>query len=280
MLRRTECFDGLNVISDIVRNFTENTDTLSLEEKEKNYLFAIELTDCIYSMMNLAILYENTMNYGEAAKYYEMALRIDDKNVVIRYNYACMYVNLYLNKIKKAGINIASFPDAGVAWYAYALHHLSFAADLNDSSSMLTFIRIALSADEYADEYVDEYYCATDVTERVIKYLSMLIEHHDYKKDYCVTLSQKREILHFCDELHKDTDSFPKNIINEKNRLRNDRDVSIYINKIRLFTKLNHICECQICYDESLHIDMSCGHCFCTSCYVKIHNTPCPICKL
>lgn len=262
MLHRNECFNGLNVISDIVRRFTENTDTLSFEEKEKNYLFVIELTDCIYSMMDLAILYEQKQEYKKAIKYYEMALEIDESNVIIRYNYADMYFNLYRNNINNDGLGIS-------ALYANGLYHLSIAADLNDPPSMFTFIKNALSLPEHTR--------SQSTCQGVIKYLSVLIDHDRYKEDYSFTLSQKLDILNFCDQL---SSSLPQNIINEKNRLRNDRDVSIYKNKIQLFTKLNHICECQICYDESLQIDLVCGHCFCTSCYVKIHDTPCPICKL
>jgi tetratricopeptide (TPR) repeat protein len=265
MLRRNHCFDGLNVISDIVRRFTENTDSLTFDEKEKNYLFAIELTDCVYSMMDLAILYEKKTNWDMALKYYEMALEIDESNVIIRYNYADMYFDLY----HKFHNNI--YDDGSEFSYLYAngLYHLSRAANLNDPQSMFDFITRGLSLPEHK--------CSQSTCQGVIKYLSMLIDHKQYKKDYSFTLLQKLRILKFCDQL---SGSLPQNIINEKNRLRNDRDISIYKNKIQLFTKLNHICECQICYDESLQIDLTCGHCFCTNCYVKIHGNPCPICKL
>jgi hypothetical protein len=277
MLRRNECFDGLNVISDIVRRFTENTDSLTFDEKEKNYLFAIELTDCVYSMMDLAILYEKKTNWDMALKYYEMALEIDESNVIIRYNYADMFFDLYDNHDKFRN-NIYDDGAEFSIYYANGLYHLSRAANLNDPPSMFDFITRGLALPE------DK--CAHATCQGVIKYLSMLIDHEQYKKDYSFTLSQKLQILNFCDQLiilkfcDQLSGSLPQNIINEKNRLRNDRDISIYKNKIQLFTKLNHICECQICYDESLQIDLTCGHCFCTSCYVKIHDNPCPICKL
>jgi hypothetical protein len=72
----------------------------------------------------------------------------------------------------------------------------------------------------------------------------------------------------------------PKIIMDEKIRLKNDKDISVYKNKIQLFTRLNHICECPICYEEKLNIDMHCGHCFCTDCYTKIYKKACPICRV
>jgi hypothetical protein len=53
-----------------------------------------------------------------------------------------------------------------------------------------------------------------------------------------------------------------------------------YKNKIILFTRLNNIIECGICYEELLNIDLFCGHCVCVECYKKVYNKPCPFCRL
>jgi hypothetical protein len=77
------------------------------------------------------------------------------------------------------------------------------------------------------------------------------------------------------------SESLPNNSIHNlvKNKLNNDKEISIYKNKINLFTKLNHICECPICYETKLNIDLNCGLCFCTDCYIKIYKKSCPICR-
>ena len=53
----------------------------------------------------------------------------------------------------------------------------------------------------------------------------------------------------------------------------------IYENKKNLFTQLNHVVECGICYDIKLNIDLNCGHCVCTSCYPRLYNKACPFCR-
>lgn len=57
-------------------------------------------------------------------------------------------------------------------------------------------------------------------------------------------------------------------------------DYRCYINKISLFTKLNHVTDCPICYENKLNIDLRCGHTFCKDCYVRISDKPCPLCRI
>lgn len=252
--------NGMNAISYMMK-LKNNTDSITFEEKEKNYLIAIELTDSTDAMMDLAILYESYRYFIKAIRYYEMALEYDETDIVIRYNFADMYMRLSIYDIDS---------DYAYTLLDIAIKHFSIAADLNDIDSMFCVIVNASLLKSSEKISVEE------INLKITKYLSMLIDHPNYK-NYCSTLSQKLIILHYCEA---DVGSLPENIKNEKNRLRNDHDVSIYKNKIQLFTKLNNICECQICYEEKLNIDLTCGHCFCTSCYQKIYNNPCPVCKL
>ena len=57
------------------------------------------------------------------------------------------------------------------------------------------------------------------------------------------------------------------------------RDVSPYITKVALFTRLNHVTECGICYEEKLNIDLQCGHTTCTDCYKRVYMNECPFCR-
>ena len=57
------------------------------------------------------------------------------------------------------------------------------------------------------------------------------------------------------------------------------RSVVQYINKVALFTRLNHVTECGICYEEKLNIDLQCGHTTCTDCYKRVHMNECPFCR-
>lgn len=68
-------------------------------------------------------------------------------------------------------------------------------------------------------------------------------------------------------------------VVKQINLLRNNKFICIYDNKVNLFTKLNNIIECGICYETKLNIDLNCGHCCCLDCYPKLYSKPCPYCR-
>ena len=63
------------------------------------------------------------------------------------------------------------------------------------------------------------------------------------------------------------------------NIVNNYRQVAPYITKVALFTRLNNVVECGVCYDEKLNIDLQCGHIVCTDCYKHVYLTNCPFCR-
>lgn len=51
-------------------------------------------------------------------------------------------------------------------------------------------------------------------------------------------------------------------------------------NKVALFTRLNHVVECGICYDnDKVNIDIHCGHTVCVDCYTQLYDKVCPFCR-
>ena len=62
--------------------------------------------------------------------------------------------------------------------------------------------------------------------------------------------------------------------------LNKETSVMTYNNKVSLFKNLNHVVECGICYDEKLNINLHCGHCVCTDCYVRLYKKSCPFCRI
>ena len=62
-------------------------------------------------------------------------------------------------------------------------------------------------------------------------------------------------------------------------KIEQDTFVTTYKNKVALFTRLNNVTECGICYDEKLNINLHCGHCVCTDCYKRLLTSDCPFCR-
>jgi tetratricopeptide (TPR) repeat protein len=61
--------------------------------------------------------------------------------------------------------------------------------------------------------------------------------------------------------------------------LRSRVEYRCYKNKIELFTQLNHVGECPICYETKVKIDLPCAHTFCGDCYTRFYNKECPMCR-
>ena len=59
--------------------------------------------------------------------------------------------------------------------------------------------------------------------------------------------------------------------------LKKRRDVQCLINKIRLFSELNVIKECGICFETKLNINLNCSHLVCVDCYWKLNK--CHLCR-
>ena len=69
-----------------------------------------------------------------------------------------------------------------------------------------------------------------------------------------------------------------KEIEDEFNLLRSRKDISNYINKLRVAEELQMIRECPICYETKLSLYVGeCMHLVCQNCYLKV--TKCPYCK-
>jgi tetratricopeptide (TPR) repeat protein len=242
------------------------------------YLLAIELGDA-YAMNNLAIYYENN-RYPESfiRKYYEMAIQYSF-NCDAMYNYADYF------KAKNDHINMEKY--------------FKMAADVyNDIESMIQ---------------LGVYYGSINKTEQEEHYMKLAFGQikipHDYKLlfrniynyesgDSEITETEIEKMdLKECTRLFKFDTAELINIVNFCNKYditasdnivlrcimkiyHNNEHINIYINKVALFKRLNNIIECGICYEDVLNIDLKCGHCVCTKCYIKLINQKCPFCRL
>ena len=64
------------------------------------------------------------------------------------------------------------------------------------------------------------------------------------------------------------------------NSLRKTPQYCAFKNKVALFTRLNHVVECGICYDnDKVNIDIHCGHTVCVDCYTQLYDKVCPFCR-
>lgn len=83
------------------------------------------------------------------------------------------------------------------------------------------------------------------------------------------------------DKLLREINDDKKNeIIRIRNLFTTCESYASYKNKVSLFTKLNHVVECTICFEKNVNIDLTCGHTFCIDCYPRLYRKECPLCRI
>jgi len=126
------------------------------------------------------------------------------------------------------------------------------------------------------------YYANKNDKELSMSYYRMAVEYDSLnKKIYFDTFIKNAEIVKILTIIEEENQDKNNRIYKKLEELSNSRVfISIYKKKIRLFTQLNHITECGICFEVELNINLFCGHCVCKNCYLELDGSPCPFCRI
>jgi tetratricopeptide (TPR) repeat protein len=229
----------------LCKKATEISEHGCIDTAEQIYLEAIELNHGC-SMNMLAILYDNNGFQKEmVVKYYLMAYETNEYRTSL-YNLGEFYCynRDYDNMIKYHKLSVEKFEDIDSA-IALAL----FYDKINDQINKEKYFNFAFSQPGPSSEEVIKCYNCVEIF-KIIKY------------------AQDHAIL--------------ENILVKRllENARNNRDYNAINNKIQLFTRLNHIVECGICYETKLNINKECGHCVCVDCYLRLYKIECPFCRM
>lgn len=220
------------------------------------YLDAIAIDPMSSFIVNLAIIYETKLKqFDLAIKYYKLAILAGD--IMAMYNIADLYKNMNDN------YNMIFF--------------FEMAASKGDTDSIKELIIYHFNNNDFElfSKYYFKYLTYYKATEDSYNYNSRFDEF--LIDNSCLTIINK--LNDFIDNYTRDT-SITQYSIELHDHLCHHDHYTIFKNKISLFTRLNNICECSICYDNKLNIDLHCGHTVCTDCYSRTYNKPCPFCRI
>lgn len=206
------------------------------------FLQNIEKYECDESMVEMGLYYDDIEFYDKMFQYYLMASKYN--NVSAIYNLSQYYKSIEYDTEKM-------------------LHYIDAGIKLGDVDCVYE---------------LSIYYGTILEFDKMIEYYELAIEKDD---GTCVNDGVKGfnllYILKYLDANPNKSEKVKKKF--EKLQKSSGNAYFTYKNKIQLFTKLQHIQECMICYETKLHIDIHCGHTFCTDCYCKIYKSPCPLCR-
>jgi hypothetical protein len=211
----------------------------SSELAEKYCLMAIE-NGYDYALCELGTLYYVVKKYELMEKYYLMAI---EKN------------------ISDAMYNLGQYYRYIIKNYKLMEKYYLMAIDLKHSTALDSII---------------SYYKNEKNNDRVIKYYLFGIQNNicrtgRYVKCCEKYLNDNLKCYHILSNLEntENNDHLKKTL----KRLKNTNEVKCYLNKIKLFRKLNNFPEeiCVVCHESNkLHIDLNCGHTLCKDCYCYI----------
>ena len=221
------------------------------EEKEMQS----DYIECIVTkiMEMLGIYYDNILFVNE-----------ETKNSTIKY---------YVMAIERGSINCM-----------FNLGHFYF--ECNDFENMFKYYFMAVELGDTDTMYeLAIYYQKTEDFDNMRKYYLMALETYETKNNTDTTDIEINngengfDLFILKEELEK-IKYKPVFLKNKLQKINCIRDIMIYENKKNLFSQLNHIVDCFICYETKLNINLNCGHCVCINCYPKLYNKPCPICRI
>ena len=270
---------------------------LNFDTALKLYTIAWLIDPWLETLGDVGVMLENNKQYTDAVKWYMRA--VNNGCVVSIYNLADLYDNAHTE---------LGPPDMQVA---QALHYYRLGAALNDHGCLVKVMSRyyqntkahSLSTNEGVDASVmlNKYYTSMIRLENVLcscdeetcacahafdRYEPKGIDYDDVDReifDECLseytllgTIKKGDELLSILEE--KKDERLAETMADISYLKKGHKYVS-YRNKIALFTKLNHVVECPICYETKVNIDLNCAHTFCEDCYVRVYEAACPICR-
>lgn len=242
---------------------------------KKYYLLAISQVH-ILSMYRLGLYYKNQKKSLKlSSKYFKMAIEYDHENSIIEYA-DCKY------KAKSYELAITWYKkifDLGhwdiISNWAHCYLHLKQPEQLelmveqleSDPNKNITSFQIVLIKlyDELAKYYKDN-----KDNDNVYKYYvkGIILSDSIALKNLEEFVDKPLKLYNLLMSIEeKNKNNMIKNKISE---LLDNSKVRFYSNKITLFSKLNNIKECLVCYSNKIHINFDCGHDVCVDCYCSM----------
>jgi len=242
-------------------------------DAERDYRIALALNPYLSCRQELANILEDAGRIEEAKIEYVIAIE-HNADMLAMYNLADLYKNESNSDDKTVADHATQMM---IKYYAMAADN-----DDNEALEMLCAVAYGKDAVKFAmaykkiiDNRADHYIWPEDDDD----------DNDENNKTNYTTFMRSTNTLEIRHTLQntdtREMSDAEKGIIRDCiATIEKERSVITYTNKIALFTRLNNMTECNICYeDEKLNIDLHCGHCVCKDCYRRLVNSPCPFCR-
>ena len=222
---------------------------------EPMYMDALAIDPYHDFVGNMGIMYETRFkNFELAKKYYLMAIAEDDE--LAMYNLADLYCNEKNFELM-------------VQYFEMALQH----GDIASRKRLILHYHHLGDMPNFAKHY----------------YLQMSFDHDGNEDDHIWSghdedeyskFLQSHNSLTLATQLGRGETCDNPDVVRLLDCFHKTPQYCAFKNKVALFTRLNHVVECGICYDnDKVNIDIHCGHTVCVDCYTHLYDKVCPFCR-
>lgn len=268
---------------------------------KKYYTMAIDL-HYLKAYYDLGLWYSKNESRYEMARHFIFAINAYTMNKHLKnkeHKNIPIDENNNIDLVKKMMVQVGNYYDDDLSDTKNAIKYYKMAAEKNSIESLYNLGRIYYEKMEY--EKMEKYLLIgidlkdIDCMYELAIYYQNINDFDNMKKYYLMALSEKTNTPHQKKSVNDGEIDFnlfkvkhiletieePSIVVKEKLKtIRSKKEIMIFENKKKLFTQLNNIIECGICYEVKLNIDLNCGHCCCEDCYPRLYNKSCPFCRL
>ena len=230
---------------------------------EPMYMDALAIDPCHDFVGNMGIMYETRFKNVELAKKYYL-LAIAEGDELSMYNLADLYSNEKNNELMVQYFEMAVQYGDDASRKRLILHYHS----VGDMPNFARHYYLQLSFDggdgAGASDDEGDYWDAGGGD-----------DESDYSK-----FQHSHNSLTLALQLDRGNTRDNADVVRLLDSLHKTPQYCAFKNKVALFTRLNHVVECGICYDnDKVNIDIHCGHTVCVDCYTQLYDKVCPFCR-
>jgi hypothetical protein len=225
---------------------------------EPMYIDALSIDPCHDFVGNMGIMYETRLKNIELAKKYYL-MSIDQGDELSMYNLADLYCNEKNNELMVQYFEMAVQHGDDASRKRLILHYHNVADMPNFARHY--YLQLSCDDDGAGD---DDIWDAGDSD-----------DENDYSK-----FQKSHNSLTLAAQLGRGETRDNADVVRLLDSLHKTPQYCTFKNKVALFTRLNHVVECGICYDnDKVNIDIHCGHTVCVDCYTQLYDKVCPFCR-
>ena len=225
---------------------------------EPMYLDALAIEPYHDFVGNMGIMYETRFKNIELAKKYYL-MSIDEGDELSMYNLADLYYNEKNTELMVQYFELAVQHGDEASSKRLILHYHSVGDMPNFARHY--YLQLAWSGDDAGEA---DYWDAGEG-----------VDESHYSK-----FQKSHNSLTLAVQLDRGETRDNPDVVRLLNSLHKTPQYCAFKNKVALFTRLNHVVECGICYDnDKVNIDIHCGHTVCVDCYTQLYDKVCPFCR-